>query len=695
MFSLKQVPFLRIFLPYSFGIIISEYLYESINFSNFIFILIIPILISLLFLFSKIKNNLFFNVSSTILLIVLGGYSHFLHLETNSGSHFSKFDLNIYPTKKGKILTISKTSNGTRLTLNVSSISNKSDTINTTGNILVYTKLSYDSCFYKPGDKIIFSGKTIPIHKPENPKAFDSKQFYHYKNIHYQIFAKTNNIIVEGTNSNINFTKYFYNTRTKIKKSIYRLIQSKEIANIAISIMLGDKQNMDKGILSLFSDTGIRHILTVSGMHVGIVALLINFIFSFYKNNSRSFRIIKTLTILLVVWYYALLTGAYAAILRASFMISFLLIGITLNKYINVFNLLFGSALILIIINPFQFFQLSFILSYSAMLSILIFYNPINSILDFKKHFIIKYLWQLISLSISAQILIFPLSLYYFHNAPILFFISALIATPIAFAAIFLGFFVPMIEIFSITIAKIIASILEFVISNSLFIIKLIKNYSINLGEYVFIEEFDLIIIFLVVLFITLYFKYKEKFQLYIAISLITIIATNQYLRITNPVNEIVVYSNYKYKVIDIFINGKCYSISDHNINKKNLDYSTKNYRLFKNSSQPIILESTFKNKYISKLNNILIANNKIITYINSSNDLLPNETSHIDILIISNSKFDYIKQIINHYNIKQIILTKGLTYKIRNYIKTLADKAQIKVWDISKKGAFIHQLNN
>lgn len=695
MFYLKQLPLFKVFFFLSLGFVLADYYSSFLDKYLFIIlptisILVISIIITLIF-----KKSLIFNIASVLILAFLGILSHSLYNEENAKNHFSKHLKNNYLKCEGNIKKISKTKSGVKIITSVNMLFTEFDSIEVTGNLLVYVKLNIDSVDINIGDKLKFSNYISKIPNARNPLTFNSRKYYHYQNIHFQTFLKKEKLIHIKNNQKHNLLKYFSTSKNKIKSKVKTLIHDKTHANIIISILLGDKQDLDKEILATFASTGTRHILTVSGMHVGIVALILNFLFSFYKSNNKIYTLIKTISVLSGIWYYAFLTGAGPAIMRASFMISLIIIGINLKKYINIFNLLFASAVILLLINPFQLFQISFILSYTAMLSILLFFKPINELFHFKKSKLVKYLWQLISLSIAAQILIFPLSLYYFHNAPLLFFLTAIISTPMAFATISFGFLMVITNSISVNIAEMIAYILDYIIKYSLLIIRYIESISFNIGDYIYLETIDIIIIFTSIALITIYLKTKSRFYLYAIIITIIAIFINQYIRISNSkyTNQIVIYSS-KNRLIDIFMNGRCYNISNNNIDEKNLIFTTKNYRIYRNVFKITKIDSTdiFPNIYLK--NNILNLPNNTIVFLKSHKDLIPMGTDIINILVISeNLKFD-LKPILKKYKISQIVLEKGMKYKIRKHWVKIAKENNIELWDINENGAFIKNLN-
>ena len=693
--SLKQVPLLKILFLFVSGIILMEYSECYISRYNYLIISSIIILTLLSVFFLRTRYKLLLNILLALIIILSGMENHFLQDERNAKNHFSKISISKKDYFISKIISKKKTTSGTSFIVKIKSIISKDNIAAASGNLLIYTKCDFDSCDLIKADVIQIPAVFFPINKNKNPLAFNPRKYYHFQNIHFSSFTDKAKIkIIKKGKSQ--FMDIFTSLRNNIKSQIGHLIADDTVKNIAISIMLGDKQNLDRSVLNTFSSTGTRHILTVSGMHAGIIALILNFLFSFIKSRNKLIATIKIALILTGIWFYVFLTGAGAAVMRAAFMISLIMIGINLRRYINILNILFGSALIILLFNPFQLFQLGFILSYTAMLSILLFYQPVYNFLK-PKNKIIKYLWQLISLSLAAQILIFPLSLYFFHNAPVLFFITAIIATPMAFSTIFLGFSAFIMNAFLYFPAKAIAKILEIIIRYCLDFIEYIQSISINIAQYIYIDYMDILIIGFSLSVLIFLLKYKKTiFKYAFAISFLLLIL-HQYTRyISNQKNdEIVIYSTHNTMITDIFLSGKLFTYSNGNSDKNRIKYATYNYRNYKGNTLPNILTDEYIDKHLSKNKNIINVNGKTIVFINSENDYLPKSKEKIDYLVIDgNIKLDTDK-LLDNYRITKIILSDRTKYNNRYYWKKIANSKNIEVWDIKEKGAFIEKLNN
>jgi len=219
---------------------------------------------------------------------------------------------------------------------------------------------------------------------------------------------------------------------------------STDAVSIIKALILGQRQELDATIKEQYAAAGLMHILAVSGLHVGLVLLLLRLLVSPLK--QRQLKIPKSIIIILGVWAFAFITGLSPSVLRAATMFTFLEVGSMNGNRRNTIDAVLASVLILLCFDPFLLHQVGFQLSYLAVISILYmqpwlaqFYRP--------RYFIDRIYWGVATVTIAAQLGVFPLSIYYFHQFPGLFFISNIIVLP--FLGIILG-----LGIFTIALAQ-------------------------------------------------------------------------------------------------------------------------------------------------------------------------------------------------------------------------------------------------
>ena len=208
------------------------------------------------------------------------------------------------------------------------------------------------------------------------------------------------------------------------------IIPDKKQFGIATSILLGYKNELDNDLQAAFSTTGGAHILAVSGLHVGILytTLLLPFV---PLGNSRKMKRLRQSIILPLMWIFAFITGLSPSVVRATSMLSLHgLAELTGQKSLSL-NIAGASAFLMLLYNPLYLFDIGFQLSFSAVVAIITL-NPLLLNLYHPNNRITRYVWSLISISCIAQAGTSPLSIYYFHQFPIVFLLTNLFVIPLA-----------------------------------------------------------------------------------------------------------------------------------------------------------------------------------------------------------------------------------------------------------------------
>jgi len=206
--------------------------------------------------------------------------------------------------------------------------------------------------------------------------------------------------------------------------------------SVAAAISFGYAKEIDKDTRQIFSGAGCAHILAISGLHLAIIYGVFNFLLSFISNNRRG-RIVKQLIILPILWIFAFLTGMPSSVTRAVIMITIWGTGSAFLFRAFSINTLGFAAFFMLLNNPFNLFDIGFQFSFSAVLAILL-VNPYLTSLYHSRNPMINYVWQLSCTSTSAQLGTAPLSIYYFHQFPLLYLIANVFAIPLAGVLLFL-----------------------------------------------------------------------------------------------------------------------------------------------------------------------------------------------------------------------------------------------------------------
>lgn len=358
----------------------------------------------------------------TFILFSAGCISVINNNELNNARHFSRssarylsIKINTEPQLKNGLLRFPATVG--------QSISHKQPTP-VTGTLLVTIKDSA-ALSLQYGDELVIPAKYTPIDPPFNPGEFNYKKYLAHQNIYYQAFLYPGmyRVVKHGTGNAL--IAFSLRLRQQMINRFKQQMHDPGAIAVASTLILGYKADLSGDILQAYSKTGTIHVLSVSGAHVAIIYILLQFTLGFL-NGYRRGRVIKAVIIIALIWYYSLLSGFSPAVCRAAVMISMVIIGKTYARYINLLNILAVSAFALLLYNPLLITDVGFQLSYLAVAGLVVLQPVVYKWLAFKKKWADK-IWMACSISIAAQVITFPLSALYFHQFPVYFLLSNLL----------------------------------------------------------------------------------------------------------------------------------------------------------------------------------------------------------------------------------------------------------------------------
>lgn len=290
---------------------------------------------------------------------------------------------------------------------------------------------------FKYGDELIIPAIFIETPPALNPSEFDYKSWLAMQNIYHQTFLKQEQVIKLNSNTGNALVGFAIRLREE-QVAIYRkLIKNNDAFAVATTLILGYRADLSDEILNIYSKTGTVHVLSVSGMHVGLLYLVLSHLLCFL-NSTQTKKIIKTFLILCSIWFYTLLTGFSPSVLRASIMISVFITAKLFSKNINSYNIVAFAAFCLLLYNPFFIWDVGFQLSFMAVLGLVYLQPKIENCLQIKQPWLAK-IWGITAMSLAAQLATYPFSVYYFHQFPLYFLLSNLFITLPAALIMYIG----------------------------------------------------------------------------------------------------------------------------------------------------------------------------------------------------------------------------------------------------------------
>ena len=327
--------------------------------------------------------------------------------------------------------------------------------------VLVSAPLNYN---FKYGDIIDGIGKLINTPKALFPGNFDYSLYLSRQNI-YTIFYLSDVEILDNKPNIIK--KFAIASKNHISKQVDKYFKQ-PYSSILQAMLTGDKISLEPETKDKFINTGLIHLLVVSGLHIGFCVII--FIF-FFKLFNLPLKYVYLLTIP-AVFFYTLVTGANPPAVRAAIMASCILISLILDREPLVYNAVALSALIILFINPQDLFTASFQMSFLATIGIIYLYPKINKIFKDIKNKFLKNLWSVAAVTLSAQIALIPVLLFYFGKISIISMFTNILIVPV------IGFVVGLSYVFYL--ATFVSGYLAFFCSILLTVILKIILFVIN-----------------------------------------------------------------------------------------------------------------------------------------------------------------------------------------------------------------------
>lgn len=384
-----------------------------------------------------------FSACALILFMLLGGWVYQLHRPENQKGHYSNFVKTGMPSTLVLEVREALKPNAfeNRYVLNV----NKIDGVTSFGKLLVAIPKN-NPTEPKPGRIFVMRTVLQPPSPARNPFQFDYRNYLKHQNILYQARADSVNFLPTGLQK-----KSFLYSIAELRAGLQHRLQqqnfSPDVYGVMNALLLGQRQDVSEEVNNDYIRAGAIHLLAVSGLHVGVILFLVLGILSPLKRLRQGKWLILVFSIV-SLWVYAALAGLSPSVVRAVCMFTAITLAIHFRQTTSTLNVVFISMLILVFFKPDFVFEVGFQLSYLAVISI-IYFNPFLNALWNPPFWIFKKAWELITVSTAAQLGVMPLSLYYFHQFPGLFFLSNLIIIPFLGLILGAGFFVLIVSFFT------------------------------------------------------------------------------------------------------------------------------------------------------------------------------------------------------------------------------------------------------
>ena len=687
----KKAPFVKLLIPFIAGIIIQWYFQRSPIIWQFIFASSFILFISFFFLpfFSRYKLAVLNGLFVTIIFAAAGAILLSQNDIRNSSKWFEKFIQN----KPSFVVTLGENpvekAKSYKATAEVNYVIENRQEHTAAGKIILYFAKDSSSKQLHEGTKLIFNNSLQEIKNSGNPGSFDYKRYCLFQQITHQSYLKQGEFVVLNKENESLISKLINGIRQKVLTIISTYIPGEKEKGLAEALLIGYKDDLDKTLVQSYSNTGVVHIIAISGMHLGLIYWLLGLLCKPLLRKKYT-KWLSPVLIIAGLWLFSLIAGAQPSILRSAVMFTCIVLGRSIGKKSSIYNSLAVSAFILLCYNPYWLWDAGFQLSYSAVLSIVIFMRPVYNWL-YVKNKILDFIWKMNAVTIAAQVLTIPITIYHFHQFPNLFLLTNFIAVPLS-SLVVLGeillcgiFFIPPL---AFLIGKILYGLIWFM--NTW--IERIEILPFSLWDGLQINIVQAILLMLAISMICFWLLEKKKNGLIagmIALLAFITIRSISFIKAQNQ-QKIIVYNVPRQQAID-FVNGRNFQFVGDTALENDVfarNFNLKPSRIMNRVSKVDRIDD-FKpgEEYFSFNNTHVLMINKSVSFKKSV------DKQTIDLLIISKNPKLNIPELADNFIINQVVFDGSVPAWKSKYWKKDCDSLHIHNYDVSEKGAFVMNL--
>lgn len=636
------------------------------------------LLLAVLLFISKnqIQKTVWFGLIAYLAMICIGMLTFNVHDQRQFKTHYSKIisvENHVPELITFRIREVLKpTTYHDKYVVNVLKIGNKQ----ASGKLLLNVEKDSTSKHLDVDGVLIASTSLSKLNLPLNPYQFNYNGYLKKQHIDFQLFLKNDELLQISSKPH---TLYGHAAaiRTKIDKKLKAYNFKRDELAIIDALLLGQRKDISQETYNNYINAGAVHILAVSGLHIGIILLILNWVFKPIERLKHG-NYIKMSLIAISLWCFAIIAGLSPSVTRAVAMFTVFAIGMNLKRPANIYNTLAISMFMLLLFKPRFLYDLGFQMSYLAVISI-VSIQPLLKNLWYPSTRVVRYFWDIFTVTLAAQIGVVPISLYYFHQFPGLFFISNLIVIPLLTLNLCFGILIIFMALLNL-LPEWLADTFGFSISSMNNFIAWVSHQE----RFVFRDiSFGILFVIASYLLIVSVFSYVKKPNYRrLAIALISVLllqGTLVFEKFRGQSSEFVIFHKNRFTMIGVKQNERL-TVADNldNLTKKR-DNIIRNYKV--GNSITSIKGSKLKSVYDFKNEKLLIVDSLGVYNVKSFKP---------DYILLRNSPKVNVNRLIDSLRPK-LIIADGSNYK--SYVerwKTTSKQQKIPFHQTSEKGAFI-----
>lgn len=682
----KQAPFIRLLAPLIAGILLQWHFPAPVIHIKIIIGSLLLLLAAVSFMLKK-KHLLLPQVSGFLLmLVVLFSGCWLVYRNDVRNNPFNISSLRQYNGIRAVINEpLLPRERSYKTTAKIISVYHGEEEMPATGTIFLYLKKDSLPPGIQPGNEIVFRKPLQPIKNNGNPGGMNYRRYCLFQGITHQVFLQEKEMLVTGNRRPSALDGLLWTVRDITLSVIKKYIPGTKEQGVAEALLIGYRNDMDRELAQAYSNTGAVHVIAISGMHLGLIYVLVLALFKPFE-RKRAVKWLKPVVVIFVLWLFTLVAGAAPSILRSAVMFTCMAVAGSMGRKTNIFNTLAASAFLLLCINPFSLWDVGFRLSYAAVLSIVIFMQPLYQLFSIKNKWA-DALWKLNAVTLSAQILTVPVVIFHFHQFPNLFLVANLVAVPLSGFILFAELILMAVSIIP-PLAFFTGKITGYMIFTLNYFIEWCGSFSFAVTGQLQMNGWECICLFLIIILLSRWLFRRTAKTLLLALSSMVVFGL---LRLYEKgerqlQRSLVVYHIPGQQAVD-FIFGSSYWFKGDSAVRENgflqnfhLDPSRILFNIKEKKAAPFAYRHPF---YFFEGRTILL--------LDSGYRFLPgNDPLPVDVLVLSHNPRIYFTEQAKTFQIKQVVADgSNPAWKMKLW-RADCDSLKIPFYETAEDGAFI-----
>lgn len=554
----------------------------------------------------------------------------------------------------------------------------KIDDLSVSGKLLLNKEKDSLSNGLRVDDILMTTTSLSEVNIPLNPYQFNYNSYLKKQYIDHQLFVE-NETLLEVSSKSHTFYGHAARIRDKIDEKLKNYHFENDELAIIDALLLGQRKDISQETYNNYVNAGAIHILAVSGLHVGIILLILQSLFRPLERIKYG-NYLKMFLIAIFLWGFAIIAGLSPSVTRAVAMFTVVAIGMNLKRPSNIYNTLAVSMFFILLLKPRFLFEVGFQMSYLAVISI-VSIQPLIKKLWYPTNKIVRYFWDIFTVTLAAQIGVVPISLFYFHQFPGLFFISNLLVIPMLTLNLCFGIFVIVLALLNF-LPQFIADTFGFCVSMMNDFVSWVSHQERFVFRDISFGILFVIVSYIGIIVVVSYFK-RPNYRRLVAVLIAVLLLQGAFIfgNYQNRTDEFIVFHKNKFSLIGMKENETLTVATNLDSINNSTDNVIRNYKV--GNSIATIEISELQSIYPLKSEKLLVIDSLGIYNVKSFRP---------EYILLRNSPRINLNRLIDSLNPKLIIVDGSNFKTYAERWKATCEQQKIPFHQTSEKGAFVYR---